>query len=379
MIIKIHKRLLTPEDGQAIMELDDIIRPGVKHDLDHWKWEYFENPVGKIFSFVAQDDGKIVGHHGVLPTWMNVGGKKIMGAQACDDETHPAYRKQGIFSSLVRQSGAYAASEGVSLLYGFPNELNHPIYVKFGWSHPGRLPRLVKVISRKSLLMDDLRRLPRLLKLLNPKTLVQKQAGTQRRGTPKIATEITKRLAWLHSTPPEGRELPKPAANTKIKSITTFDSRFDDFWLKVKDVLPITTWRDSTYLNWRYCSCPDKKYTVFTAEEDNTLVGFIVAKCQQEEGENVGYIGDFLSLPEKAGVASPLIYAVLDYFKNQSVDTAMCHVFEHNQFYQFIKAQGFREDGPGVRLIVWSNMPDLPASTLDCKQWYLMGGDIDTF
>ncbi len=381
MISGIRKRLLTPADGQAIRDLYVIIRPqGEQGNLDRWRWQFVDNPVGKIFSFVAEDEssGEIVSQGALLPTWLNVSGKKIMASQSVGSMTHPAYTRRGLFASLARESYTYAASEGVSLLYGFPNESAYPVFVNLGWSNPGRLPCLVKIISRKSLLMSDLRRLPQLLKILNPKTLFQKHGITQRRGITKIASEITKRLARSRLNSREAKTIRKAAGNIRIESIDTFDNRFDDFWLKVKDTLPITTWRDSKYLNWRYCSCPDEKYTIFCAEEDNILAGFIVIKCQREE-ENTGCIVDFLSLPEKAGVASPLICAALDYFKNQSMDTAMCHTFEHSPLYQFIKAQGFREYGQGARLIVRPNTPDLPASALDRKQWYLMEGDIDTF
>ena len=153
MSSQIRNKLVTPEDGQAIIELYDIVWPEDKPDLNHWKWEFLDNPVGAIFTFIAEVDGKIVGQSGLLPTWLNWNGKKILGAQAIDAMTHPAYRKKGIYTSLAKESDAYAASQGVSIFYGIPNDLSYPIRVKkLGFADLGAIPYLVKILDRKSLI-----------------------------------------------------------------------------------------------------------------------------------------------------------------------------------------------------------------------------------
>ena len=95
-------RLLTPADGQAIIDLWVIVRPQVEQgNLDRWRWQFVDNPVGKIFSFVAEDEssGEIVSQGALLPTWLNVGGKKIMASQSVRSMTHPAYTGKGLFGS----------------------------------------------------------------------------------------------------------------------------------------------------------------------------------------------------------------------------------------------------------------------------------------
>jgi hypothetical protein len=374
-------RLLTPEDGQAIIDLYFIVRPQAgRGDLDYWRWQFVDNPVGKIFSFVAEDksSGEIVSQGALLPAWFNIDGKKIMASQSVRSMTHPAHTGKGIFGSLAKESYTYAACNGTGLLYGFPVPEAFPVFMRLGWTDMGNIPCLMKIINRKAQFINDLQELPSLLKFLNPRKLFLKHGVSQESGITKIWTEVTKRLAKSQSEEQEDNiKAPNSTGKFKIERINTFDQRFDELWLKVKGTLPISTWRDSEYLNWRYCSRPDKKYGIFAAEEDKTLVGYMVAG--DEQLENTGCIVDFLSLSDKTEVALPLIAAAIDYFKNQGMHTVTCHVLEHNPLYKFLIAEDFTRYGSGSHFILRTDTPDFPAAALDYEQWYLMAGDTDTY
>lgn len=364
-------RLATPEDGQGIFKLAQKVS-GVKYQISHWRWEFLNNPTHKFCTFIAEDNGNIIGQQSLLPVWMNLDGGKILGAQSVNTMTHPAYRGQGINTSLARECYTYAASQGVELLYRFPNEQSYPIALRLGWTDLGTLPCLMKILKPKTFIRSFLRRIPRSLKSFNPKSIIQGET------IPKIVATIAKNPGWFLLKSGMGKQRGKAVGYVKVERIDTFDSRFDDFWSKVKGMFPISIWRDSAYLNWRYRSHPDENYTVLIAEED-VLTGFIVVKCSRGQ-YNTGYIVDFLSLPDKAGSALHLISAALGYLKNQGMDRVMCHVLEHSPLYQLLKDRGFFRYGEGLRFMVRPNTPDFPSGTvLDRNQWYLMEGDIDTF
>lgn len=365
-------RLITPDDGLGILELWQVDR-GVKRSIGHWAWEYWDNPTGKTYAFVAEDDNNIVGHIGLIPTWMNLGGKKILGAQSVAVMTHPGYRKQGINASLAQASHTYAVSQGAKLFYSFPNKQYHPLKLKQGWFDLGTLPCLLKTLDPKSIIRSGLVNLPHLLKTTNLKTIIQK--GT----IPRLIRATAERYAPFLLKSRKSSRASEAIAHVRIERIQSFDARFDDLWSKAKDGFPISVWKDSDYLNWRYHSHPKEQYTVLAAEENGVLVGFIVVKCHFGE-INTGYIVDFLSLPGKEGAASVLISAGIDYLKGQGMDNTMCHIFEHSPFYHIFKAHSFSEYGDEIRFMALPGLPDLGSgSLLDRRQWHLMEGDIDTF
>ena len=132
-------------------------------------------------------------------------------------------------------------------------------------------------------------------------------------------------------------------------------------------------------MNWRYVSCPDREYSIFTAEENGILAGFIVLTCG-DENKRQGHIIDCLLLPEMQTASSLLIYNSIDYLKNQGMEMAVCHLFEHSPFHNLFTESGFFKYGESFPFLVHplTNYP-LYSSILDFEQWHLMEGDIDIF
>jgi GNAT superfamily N-acetyltransferase len=358
-------RTAGPEDGEGILELFREVCQ-TERSLDHWKWKFVENPTNKMSAFVAEDGGHIVGQYAVLPTFMSLRTAKVMGAQSLDTMTHPSYRRQGMFVSLAKQCLARAGSEGVELFYGFPNEQSYPGFVReLGWIDMGELTCLMKIKNHKPVaaIIQRVVKIPALAAILaRPAYLTLQLWGRERR-------------AGL-------------ADSIKIRSIDAFDDRFDALWAKVKETFPISVWKDSRYLNWRYVSCPDTRYTVLAAEEDHDLVGFIVVKLLEEPSPafgnahlSMGYIIDLICLPGREVVASLLITAALDHFGTCSADIVFCHMFEHVPYYGLLRARGFLKYPKGARLIVRLNEGGRTCDSIvfDRRQWHLMEGDIDMF
>ncbi len=298
-----------------------------------------------------------------------------MGAQSVDTMTHPEYQGRGIYTSLAKESYTYAASQGIELLYRFPNEQSRPLALKLGWSDLGTLPCLAKILNPKSSIRFDLARLPRLVKILNPKFIIQRETRAS------IGRAIAKSPTRLLLKSLRGSPRLKPDGHVKIDSIGAFDGRFDDFWSKVKDIYPISVWKDSKYLNWRYHYHPDVNYTVLATEEAGILVSFIVLRSKPGQIK-IGYIADLLFMPGKEEAASLLISDGLDYLRKQGMDMAMFHMFEHSPPHGLLKAHGFTEYH-GMRELcpmVRPNRPDFPSSViLNHKLWHLTEGDIDTY
>lgn len=365
MGVRWHGRLATLQDGQGILALFRRVFGGDR-SLAHWRWKFVDNPTGRMFVCVADDHADIVGQYALLPTWMNAGGRKVLGGQSLDTMTDPAYRKQGMFVSLAEQCFAKAALDRVELLYGFPNEQSYRGFVeRLGWRDLGRLRCLMRIISPQ-ILTPVLRR------------------WVKSRMLASLLAKPAYRLLNFWAREHHG-EL---AARIGIRSVDAFDERFDALWAKIKGTLPIAVWKDSRYLNWRYISCPDTKYTVLAGDQDGTLVGFVVVKLVDRGSESMPYLGsrkrgyvvDLVCLPNE-GVANSLLAAAEDDLRQRGAEVLFCHVFEHSPLYGLLRNQGFFEYGRGSPLVVRWNAArrDGDSPVFDVGRWHLMEGDIDTF
>ncbi|MFQ5925490.1 MAG: GNAT family N-acetyltransferase, partial [Dehalococcoidia bacterium] len=239
------------EDAQAIIELVNGIL-GTGDDLDSWRWKFLDNPTKKSYISVAERGGEIIGHLALLGTWMNLLGVKTMGAMSLDLATHPAYRRQGVYTSLTKRIHLRAALDGITIMYGIARPLGLPAALSAGCYDLGPRARLVKIC--------------------NPGTITKKEIRSPALGA--IGGKLVRLLLGLWAK----ERSPQQTEHIEIKNIDFFDTRFDDLWSKVKNDSPVGVWKDSIYLNWRYCSRPGVMYKIFAAQEKGALTGFVVLR-----------------------------------------------------------------------------------------------------
>jgi GNAT superfamily N-acetyltransferase len=112
------------------------------------RWRYTCN--GTTWSPIALADreGLLGGAYILWPAMLRVGGERVAGAQSMDTMTHPDFRGQGVFTNLADACFRQAAEAGIDLLYGFPNPLSYPGFVrKLGWTHIGDVTHWVRVLT----------------------------------------------------------------------------------------------------------------------------------------------------------------------------------------------------------------------------------------
>jgi len=348
-----RSRPATRDDGAAIARLFEAVFHE-KQPISHWRWKYVDNATKMMCTVVAEDSQGIVGQCALLPTWMSFQGLKVMGAQRVDSMVHPDYRQQGMFATLAKDCYALASAQGIKLMYHFPNEQSYPVSVKeLGSDYVGELAPLVKI--------------------LNPRAVMQ------RRFRSACVARVGGRCLQLLLALRESRDRSTQSEPFTITKITTFDDRFDRFWLTVKDRFPIAVWKDSGYLNWRYISCPDREYSVLAAESHGEVAGFVVLRF--EEGPiKRGHIVDYLFALEQPAAASRLVLASLNYLNERGTDIVMCRILQDSPYHVLYRRKGFFRRGERLRLLARPLASDVPSSTVsDLKKWHVVAGDVDVF
>jgi predicted N-acetyltransferase YhbS len=356
-------REATIDDSRAIAQLHSEVYQEVYHIDRHpesiwagdtpswWKWWNLDNPTKQSYSFVAEDAGRIVGHDAFRYTWLNVGGEKKLAAIGWGRMTHPAYMRQGITRSLRTTIQDLAARDGVITLLASCTELGRVSCLALVWHELGRMNVLKRV--------------------LNPRTLVMKKTSSPVlaaiSGTPlDLALRLLTKRKRMRRDPRLGN----------IVEISFFDRRFDHLWAKLKDIYPISIWKDSEYLNWRYIARPDTKYQVLAVEGGEVVYGFVVLRCVDSK-YRIGHIADLLVLPEKEAYASLLIDRAVDCLRESGADIAVCQMFRHNPCYQLLTGSGFLNRGSGGFSMI-RKLADVGAlDMLDVRNWFLTRGDSD--
>lgn len=122
---------------------------------DWWFKKNVENPAGKSYVYGALDDDKLIGVAVFMQTYYRMtvdnlsseGEIQIHIAQCCQLGVREKYRRQGIFSQVIRYATNQLAKEtDIDLLICFPTVRNsYPALLKLGWVDLLKMQNLIMV------------------------------------------------------------------------------------------------------------------------------------------------------------------------------------------------------------------------------------------
>jgi len=111
-------RIATIDDGSAIGDL--FSENGINQygwDRNKWEHHYIEYPEGEAYSLVAEAEGKIVGHYGMVP--ICIGGISAMLGQHAYVSTE--HRGLTVISALMKKTDMICQDKAIRLICGFAN------------------------------------------------------------------------------------------------------------------------------------------------------------------------------------------------------------------------------------------------------------------
>jgi len=261
-------------DEEGIFELWQSIHPDDRTGRDewmkYWTWLYRENPAVEAIIQVAEDNGKIITHHAIVPVWLNIGTEQAMGSWGVDAMTHPQYRRQGIWEKVIKEIWVRAADNGIDITPGFPNRYSLPgLTEKLQWFKITSMTLAFKPVDWE-------------------KTLAVKVGNRFLLKAGSLVAAVASGVQNINNRRLSGTE------DISVHTITSFDDRFAALWDNVSRQYLIMTARTPAYLNWRF-SRPDAEYTMMAAEKNNELQGYVVLRDRDVNGAPVSYIVDMVA------------------------------------------------------------------------------------
>lgn len=305
-------------DEKGILELTEAVFGKVADEtqwLEWWQWEFMDNPAGRARIWLAVHKDKIVGMYPLI--WMNmkIANEIVKGSQNIDLMTHPNYQHQGIFYTLEKKALAEMEKERTYVTYGFPNDAAYPGHLKNAWFDVGTSRPLIKPLNLENILK----------RYVANKFLTK--AGT-------LAGNLLINLLYRTIKPPQ-------VNNITITMVSSFDERINDFWNRVSNDYNIIVIRNKAYLNWRYIDIPDKEYTIYLAEKDGEICGYVILRCVNQRNLIQGYICDIIAPLEQGEVVHCLISKAVEFFKEQSADLAIFTRLANNRLGGYFNKHGF--------------------------------------
>jgi len=274
-------------------------------NLLYFDWQYRNNPKGKAIVLLAIDDlnhDLIVGTNTIIPTSLLIDQNEIISSLACNVQVDPNYQKRGIFSKLLSSMTSVAKMKGISSLFAIPNENSFPAFINEGSSEIIQLPLLVRPIKLSRYFTSPM---DKILKIFDNH--------------------------WKVKTSP--------------LSVEEFNGNFQKFEKLLKKTskrVSIIQNRNKEYLKWRYLDHPTRKYQIYTLNQNEALVGYIIVKTHILNNKKIGIILDYMvdhDTDEKN--LKKLIEKALEYFWNNDASIAIVTSRSGLLEHKLLKQKGF--------------------------------------
>lgn len=278
-------------------EVFDLLRASLPADtsaraIAQWSWKYEANPnetPDGLNTHVIRLGGKIVGLSASFRLKMWMGGIECFAESFGDWVVHPDQRGQKLWRRVGRPQGSDAA-----VLIGWGRSFSPAFVARRKWA---------------------VERFTPLIRILDPGPLVEHFTHSPLLGSIGAA-------AWVAGAPLRRRSASRGSARTRLDA---FDDRADALWERARGTAQAMVVRDRQYLNWRYRERPDATYTLFGAERESKLDGFLVARTGTHLGMRWGYLVDFLAAEAGSDVLSSLIDTTLDEFRSLRIAAVSCY------------------------------------------------------
>ena len=329
-------------------------------EVDYWKWQFIDNPLGQAVIIVAEKDSQIIGQCTLLPNKMVIKGEEVLVGESIDTMISEDYRGQGLYEKLALKSYEVGRSRGMKIRVGFPTDaLNKRLIGEsIGARFVGDIPIFINLYKLDNFLVGIVKSKVLAKILAVPSMLMAKFIYKEK----KI----------------------KIKESYQIEEKQEFNEEFDLLWDKVKKDSQIMKSRTGEFLNWRIKDHPTNDYKSFAAYLNEDLVGYIILKTEKRKVRKkvdltVGTIIDMVGIDED--VIGALYFKAKDYFKGIKTDFIVSWASPTMKYRQLLIDVGFYRTKGGLPLVLkdLSHDDDLAEYIGLEDNWYLMPIESDLY
>lgn len=290
---------------------------------EYFSWLY-SNPAGKPIGNVARIGNKVIGLYILIPVTMKAGSNEVKVAISVSSMVHPQYRGQGIFGTLSEKTFREATDFGIKFIYGFPNEISYPLFLKKGW---------VKI---------------------------------------RNISFLEKTFNSLHE---------KKKENIEFEAVDEFGDELGKLWERSKKFYDILRIRDNENVNWRfenvkiYNKHPRRDYRKIVCKENGTLVGYVIIKFYTDGKEKKSHIVDILSKEKDTDIMFNMFLHAINYSIKKGYKKISCWEPNEKKLLNKLLSLGFQKKR--IQPFLVSSLPNNDMK--NWHNWHITMGDSDVF
>ncbi len=145
---RIEIRPFVAADFPAVRALYRKVWHGEERDERYDRMRFVGGIDGSTIASVAMDGARCAGFFMLWPMTLTDGSRAVAAGQAMDVMTDPDFQGQGIFPRLAKATCDTAAQQGLQVLFGAPNTLIFPGYIKrLSWAVPCKITTYIRPLS----------------------------------------------------------------------------------------------------------------------------------------------------------------------------------------------------------------------------------------
>jgi hypothetical protein len=221
-----------------------------------WEWQFRGHPKGPSWISVAERDGTILGHHGLMRQHLNFNGREVVAAQECDAMIKEELRGGGFYTTLGQFNYAQASEGGMRALFLFPSRN----------SSPGSYPLVIRRLESRRIA-----NLHHYVKRIGFRGATGAVVDRAQKSVAALARAATVRLRW-------GRQL----RGLTVDTSSTIPPDCDAALKQIRDYEVLAVWKDRDYLRWRYEARPDCHYDVHCLRRDGETHGLVITRAYND-------------------------------------------------------------------------------------------------
>lgn len=343
-------RNYTDGDDEAAVRLYQAVY-GRHLSLEDYRWKLVHTPwrLPAPNIWVADAGDRLAGHYAATPLRFKLEDETVIVGHTCDAMTHPAFRRQGVFTNVAQAAHEAWARAGVPFMVGVPNNQWVSRRKPLGYREQFKITWFWRPLRPDRLLAHRLH-LPQL---------------------PGRLSALTARIwqgVWnLRLTTPH---------DVQVMAVTCPHPAFDTLWQRLNAHFPALIVRDSAWLTYRYADAPGRDYRIFLASRDNEPQGYIVYRLSREKERKDGWIADLFTAPRDWEVQRALLHRAIQDMQASGVETARILLSPDVSLTRTIRRAGFwpaRGAFDASLVALEQSIPDLS----DAARWFTMAGDYD--
>jgi hypothetical protein len=342
-----------PEDGQRVAELyDEVYHRALDLAFYNWKLHSQQAGSGAPNVWVAESNGRLVGHYGGTPRRFCLQGRVVPARHTSDAMTSAQYRHQGVYSAVGDAAHAAWADAGEPFLFGLPNDKwgSRVAYLNYRRMFPAIWLRRPLLPER---LLAERARVP--APLLRPVGSAGRAAGRM----------------W-------DRPLRQAAAGVQVESITTPGPEFDELWVLLREEFAALVVRDMEWVKYRYVAVPGCDYYLLLARRANRPAGYLAYRLTEGANGVTGWIMDLFTAPADEAARAALLLDALTALRERGAGSVRVLLPPGTALFQQLRRAGFSptagDFGCHIVPLAW---PDPPDVFHDPNRWFTMAGDYD--